>query len=205
MDSKLSACMHACMLSHFSPVWLFVTLWPIAHLAPLSIEFSRKNIGLSCHALLQGIFQTQGLNPRLLQTWNLYPVSYLGSPTWSMCVLSTYQVTLVVSDSLWPYGLKPTRLLYPWDSQARILEWVAIPSSRGPSWPRYQTQVSCLLHWQAGSLPLVPPGKPQHCLQFPPNIGASNAGVYKHSFPLLMISSTCTCHILQAHFSDLHR
>ena len=28
--------------------------------------------------------------------------------------------------------------------QARILEWVAIPYSRGPSWHRGQTQVSCI-------------------------------------------------------------
>ena len=47
--------------------------------------------------------------------------------------------------------------------QARILEWVAMPSSRGSSQPRDQTQISCLLcflHWQMGSLPLAPPGKP---------------------------------------------
>ena len=43
--------------------------------------------------------------------------------------------------------------------QARILEWVAMPSSRGSSWLRNQTRV-CLLHWQADSLPLAPPGKP---------------------------------------------
>ena len=29
-------------------------------------------------------------------------------------------------------------------SQARILEWVAISSSRGSSWPSDQTQVSCI-------------------------------------------------------------
>ena len=34
--------------------------------------------------------------------------------------------------------------------QARILELVAVPSSRGSSQPRDWTQVSCLLHWQAG-------------------------------------------------------
>ena len=28
--------------------------------------------------------------------------------------------------------------------QARILEWVAIPFSKGPFWPRDQTQVSCI-------------------------------------------------------------
>ena len=44
--------------------------------------------------------------------------------------------------------------------QARILEWVAMPSSWGSSQPRDQTRVLCLRHWQAGSLPLVPPRKP---------------------------------------------
>ena len=40
--------------------------------------------------------------------------------------------------------------------QARVLEWVALPSSRGSSWPRDQTQGSYprLLHWQVGSLQL---------------------------------------------------
>ena len=45
--------------------------------------------------------------------------------------------------------------------QARILAWVAMPSSRGSSQPRDQTQVSCPLHWQAVSLPLVPPRNPR--------------------------------------------
>ena len=35
--------------------------------APLSWDFSGKNTGVGCHALLQGIFLTQGLNPHLLQ------------------------------------------------------------------------------------------------------------------------------------------
>ena len=43
--------------------------------------------------------------------------------------------------------------------QARRLGWVAIPFSRG-SRLRDQSHDSCLLHWRAGSLPLVPPGKP---------------------------------------------
>ena len=34
--------------------------------------------------------------------------------------------------------------------QARILECVAMPSSRESPQPRDQTRVSCLLHWQAG-------------------------------------------------------
>ena len=46
--------------------------------------------------------------------------------------------------------------------QARILEWVAISSSRGSSRLRDRTRVaSCLLPWQVDSLPLAPPGKPR--------------------------------------------
>ena len=40
-------------------------------------------------------------------------------------------------------------------SQARILEWVAVPSFRDVPNPG----ILHLLHWQAGSLQLVPPGK----------------------------------------------
>ena len=55
--------------------------------------------------------------------------------------------------------------------QARILEWVAISSSKEPSQPRDWTWVFCIFciagikpefpAWQADSLPLEPPRKPQ--------------------------------------------
>ena len=44
--------------------------------------------------------------------------------------------------------------------QAGILAWVAMPSSRETSWSRDWTCISRLLHWQAGSLPLLSPQKP---------------------------------------------
>ena len=59
-----------------------------------------------------------------------------------------------------PMNCSPTGSSVHGILQARILEWVAMPSCRGSSQPRGGT---CLLHlpcWQAGSLPLVPPGKP---------------------------------------------
>ena len=51
--------------------------------------------------------------------------------------------------------------------QARILEWVALPVEIAlpllqeifPT-QRSNLHLSCLLHWQVGSLPLAPPGKP---------------------------------------------
>ena len=66
------------------------------------------------------------------------------------------QLCLTLCDSMNcnPPGSSVYRIL-----QARILQWVAMPSSI------FLTQESdqhflCLLHWQVGSLPLGPPGKP---------------------------------------------
>ena len=50
-------------------------------------------------------------------------------------------------------------------SQTRILEWVAIPFSRGSSWPRNRTLH--FLHWQADSLPLRHQGTSIIDLKFP--------------------------------------
>ena len=47
-----------------------------------------------------------------------------------------------MSNSLQPYRLGLPRLLLPWE--ARTLEWVAMPSSRGSSQPRGWTCVSCI-------------------------------------------------------------
>ena len=43
--------------------------------------------------------------------------------------------------------------------QARVLQWVAMPSSRGSSQPRGPTASLISLHWQVCSLPLAPPGQ----------------------------------------------
>ena len=65
-DSCRKKFLSGCVLSHFSHVRLFATLWTGAHQAPLSTGFSRKNTRVGCHALLQGTFPTQGSNPCLL-------------------------------------------------------------------------------------------------------------------------------------------
>ena len=51
-------------------------------------------------------------------------------------------------------------------AQERLLERVALPSSRGSSPSRDRTHVLHLLHWQMGSLPLLPPGKPFSMIVF---------------------------------------
>ena len=56
-----------------SRVQLFTTLWIIAHQASLSMGLSRQEYWSGYHALLQGIFPTQGWNPYLLHyRWILY-------------------------------------------------------------------------------------------------------------------------------------
>ena len=42
-----------------------VTLWTVGHQAFLSMGSPGKNTGVGGHAVLQGIFLTQGLNPHL--------------------------------------------------------------------------------------------------------------------------------------------
>ena len=49
-----------------SCVQLFVAQWTIAHQTPLSLEFSGQEYWSELHALLQRMFPTPGLNPRLL-------------------------------------------------------------------------------------------------------------------------------------------
>ena len=68
--SNRRECMTACVLSCFSCIWLFATLWTIAHQDLPSMGFSRQEYwsGLPCSP--PGIFLTQGLNPRFL--WLLH-------------------------------------------------------------------------------------------------------------------------------------
>ena len=64
--------------------------------------------------------------------------------------------SLQSSPTLRPFGLRPTRLFSAYRMlQARLSEWVAMPSSKGSSRHRDRTlHLLCLLHWPMGSSPL---------------------------------------------------
>ena len=53
-------------------------------------------------------------------------------------------ITSVVSDSLWPHGRQPTRLLCPLDSPGKNTGVDRHSLLQGSSWPRDRTQVSCI-------------------------------------------------------------
>ena len=61
--------------------------------------------------------------------------------------------------------------------QARILEWVAMASPKGPRTQGSNLHLLHLLHWQAGSSPLVPLGNPN---QLYSNIKKLNTGAGCH-------------------------
>ena len=69
-------------VSSFGLFALYLTLWTVA-LPGSSVhgDSTGKNVGVSCHAFLQGIFPTQGSKPGLLHCRQiLYQLSHKGSP-----------------------------------------------------------------------------------------------------------------------------
>ena len=107
------------VVQSLSIVWLLVTPWTIALQAPLSSSVSWSSLKLISIKLV------------ILSNHHIF------------CCMCECLVASVVSDSLNPIDCNPPRLLCPWGlSQARILEWVAMPCSRGSSQPRDRTQVS---------------------------------------------------------------
>ena len=63
---RSSFLVRACVLSDFSRVQLFVTLWTAAHQAPRSMEFSRQEYWSGLPFPTLEIVPTQGSNPRFL-------------------------------------------------------------------------------------------------------------------------------------------
>ena len=107
-DYQIQTTYLLCLLSRFSCARLCATPETAAHQAPPSLGFSRQ------------------------EHWSglpfLYPMHKSEKWKWSRSV---------VSDSLRPHGLQPTRLLRPWDFP-RVLEWGAIAFSNLLCLPTYK-------------------------------------------------------------------
>ena len=114
-----------CLLSCFNRVWICVTLWSVAHEAPLSMGFSRQEnwSGLSCPP--PGDLPDPGIKPVSLMSAALAGGFFTMRATW---VSESHSV---MSNTLWPHGLySPPRSSIHETLPARILEWVVIPFSR---------------------------------------------------------------------------
>ena len=123
------------MLSCFSHVRLFATPWTVALPGSSVHGILQARMLESCHALLQGIFPTQELNPILcLLHWKVgsLPLESESEVSQSCPTLGDLMDCSLPGSSL--HGIL----------QATVLEWVAISFSRGSSQPRDWIQVSCI-------------------------------------------------------------
>ena len=107
-------------------------------------DFPGKNTGVGCHALLQGIFLTQELNPHLLNLlhWQAdsLPLSHQGSPVSSLDhwfsgwwgVFAAFHKCLCLNRALWNISLSScSDCKY---CPASSFPWCVLGSSMLPSW-----------------------------------------------------------------------
>ena len=84
-------CARACVLSHFSCVWLFVTLCTVAHQASLFMGFSRQEYwsGLPCPS--PGDLPNPGIEPKFLMSPALADGLFTPSATWEIITVKRAQ------------------------------------------------------------------------------------------------------------------
>ena len=63
-QKTIKVCMCACVLSHFSPVGLFMTLFTVPHQISLSMRFSRQEYWSGLPCLPPGDLPNPGIEPR---------------------------------------------------------------------------------------------------------------------------------------------
>ena len=187
------------MLSHFSCIQLFATLWTIALQAALSMGFSNLLIPHNSSPVLQpsqrNQFRTMDNTELTLQTFSL--ALLMLNPH----LYSVLKVSLVSKCVLSPVHLSAT---------PRTVAFQALLSNRGIFQALENTGVCChallqgifptqgwnlhflsLLHWQAGSLPLVPLGKEKN----------DQATRWRWPCTDLMISGS-DCHLAQGYYLE---
>ena len=121
------------------------------------ITYQRLTAAISCLCIWPDLTKTPNVISKTILSVHFIAKTVLCGYRSQMRVkVLVAQSCLTLGDSV---GCSPPGSSVHGIPQARILEWVAMPFSRGSSQPKDPAQVSCLLHWQMGSLPLVPPGK----------------------------------------------
>ena len=134
------------MLSRFSCVQLFVTLWTVIHQNPLSMGFFRQEYWSGVPWPPPLVFPTQGSLRSPALTGGFFTTSTAWEAQKLTCMLSCIQLFA----NLWTVALQAPVSV----ELSRQEYWSGLPSPA----PRgfYQTQGSnlCLLPWQVDSLPL---------------------------------------------------
>ena len=103
--------------------------------------YLRDLMSVAHSQILQKRADRERMIKQIRQNTNNWVIWVEGKWEFSVSFLQLFQKKVKVAQSC------PTLCIpmdYPWDSQARILEWVAVPFSRGSSQPRDRTQVSSI-------------------------------------------------------------
>ena len=127
------------MLSHLICVQLFVTPLTVARQAPLSTWLPKQEYWSGLPFLSPGNLLDPGTKSTSPALTDASPLAPPGKPTVTICAVLSHSL---VSDSLWSHGLRPARLLCPWDSPGKNPGVGCHALLQGSSWPRDQTHVS---------------------------------------------------------------
>ena len=126
-----------CLPSVCSHVQLSVTPWIVAHQAPLSMGLSRQEYWSELPFPTPGNLPNPGIKPKSLASPALAGRFF----TFACACLCSQLLPLCLTRC---YGVELARSFVLGILQARILEWVAMPSSRGSS--SLRDRHLCILH-----------------------------------------------------------
>ena len=146
--------MHVCVLSLFSHVWLFVTLWTIVHQAPLSVEFSRQEYwsGLPCPPL--GDLPYPGIEPMPLMSPALAGGIFTTSTTWEATFWGYSKPNAYITDTSSPFLITLNRC--PCLQLCRENEVHSCPPPRNTGFlPLFLSHSQEPLIWSEANLSLV--------------------------------------------------
>ena len=114
--------------------------WPVISRTWGSSGFSNSKVGKLCSPKKEEQCSGLILEGGWVRPWSASK-AHPCITWWSSESKSLSMKVKVMSNSLWPHGLQPTRFLYPWNSPDKNTPLAAIPFSRGSSWPRDWTWV----------------------------------------------------------------
>ena len=108
--------------------------------------------------VFQNKIKTKQLSPgKNTPKYSLFPLDDMIEELLFPLYFSVYACMLSRFSHVQLFATPWTVALCPWDFPGKTLEWAAMPSSRGSSWPRDHTCSSCTT---GRFLTIEPPGKP---------------------------------------------
>ena len=120
----------------------------VASQAPLSTWLPKQEYWSGLPFLSPGNLLDPGIKSTSPALTDASPLAPPGKPTVTICAVLSHSL---VSDSLWSHGLRPTRLLCPWDSPGKNTG-VGCRALLQGIFPTQGSNLG-LLPWQVDSLP----------------------------------------------------